>query len=72
MRLRIREWLDKLPDEYRERAIVNYHKAYENQKDESLYSLQSEALKGAFPFSATIEGSIYWLNLYNSLKILNK
>lgn len=71
MKLTIPEWLDKLPDDYKEKAIKNYQ--YDNaEHDNSKLTLQSDALKSAFAWRKSPEGYNYWQNIYNALVISHK
>jgi hypothetical protein len=61
----IKEWLEELPDGYRERALTNY--AASGPKEESLI----DALYNAFVFGESKEGREFWFKvrdhiLYNT------
>lgn len=56
----IKEWLEELPDDYRERAIRNTKEGKLEQREESL----SQALKSAFNWYATDERVGFWVGVY--------
>jgi len=51
-----KEWLQDLPDGYRERALRNLQKATQKIEEPSI----DEALFGAFEWERTPEGSDFW------------
>ena len=61
----VKEWLEELPEEIRDKAISNTKAALleENAKDDSLKG----AIAGAFIWGETPEGHKYWQEIFESL-----
>jgi len=64
MRQRI-EWLNELPDGYRERAMKNM----EEEMGDILEPDMAEALGGAFVWKRTNEGHIFWAKVRDHYEI---
>lgn len=56
----VREWLNELPDGYRERALANYDDAYPAPQP-NIY----EGLGMAFDWKSSPEGEEFWEKVYN-------
>jgi len=54
------EFLNELPDEYRDRAIENFKALYGNSWPDPQSDSVYDALTGAFVFSETPQGKDYW------------
>lgn len=61
----IREWLQQLPEPYREKALANF--ALEKERQDSTASSIALALAGAFSWGMTVEGYEYWAELQRTL-----
>lgn len=59
----VKQWLEELPEEYREKALKNAYPEMLNYQFES----QEQALPNSFGWSYSPEGFDYWNNLYESL-----
>jgi hypothetical protein len=59
----IREWLNELPEDVRDKAIANTLEDMLNMKAKSL----SSALMNAFNWGKSPEKSEFWVKIYNSL-----
>lgn len=56
----IKEWLEELPDGYRERALENLNP---NVASDLVYSI-GDAISGAFIWDCSQEGEDFWSDVY--------
>lgn len=61
----IPEWLNELPDGYRERALVNHMEYFKDTKATQKYDSMDSALTDAFVWSNTAEGNKFWESVYD-------
>lgn len=61
----IREWLNELPDGYREQALENHEKYYKEDDAPKVWNIK-DALYYGFDWYETIQGGEYWLNIYEA------
>ena len=60
----IKEWMELLPEPYRTEALANM---WWEDKDNN-YSTAAEALRQAFNWSRSAQGTVYWKDLCFTLK----
>jgi hypothetical protein len=61
---KIREWLNELPQEIKEKALANTSSAVADTDEPSL----SEAIAASFSWGNSPEGHDYWSDIYKSLE----
>lgn len=59
----IREWLETLPDDIRDRALANVNAQRAELHMDLVEPSLSEAVHGAFSWLLTPEGCDYWFNV---------
>lgn len=65
----LKEWLEELPTEVKEKALNNVYKLNINPELALRYREESlkSAIMGAFIWMETEEGNDYWYNIYKEL-----
>lgn len=58
----VKEWLEELPEPYRNKALHNM-----KHPNKCIVTNIKDAIMGAFVWSESKEGHDYWDNLYSSL-----
>jgi hypothetical protein len=56
----VKQWLEQLPDGYRERALENLDPKNAHQKEKDMV----EAILASFDFDKTKEGGLFWARVY--------
>jgi hypothetical protein len=64
----IKEWYEKLPDGYRERALENLNPNRVNTRVESLH----KAIQAGFHWNWNKEGIAFWVQVYDFYRCLER
>lgn len=65
------EWLSKLKEPIRTKALINYMSENSSENNEQ-YNILSNALNCSFGWINSPEGDLYWRTIYNTLQANNK